>query len=655
MRHPTVAPSAALTMPDRIQDPHARAEARLRLSEQRFRNIFENAAVGIAEVGLDGRFVTVNDKLCEITGYPRDELLRLTFQDITHPDDLAADIAFASRITSGEIQQYSMEKRYICPDGAVVFVNLSASAVRGVDDEVVHFVAIVEDITERRLAEDAMRASEQQLRSVFDHAATGIAITDMDGRFLECNPAYQRLLGYSQEELRNLRFAELVHPEDRAANVSLVEALRRPGGSHVEIENRYIHRSGRPVWVHKFIALLYDANHVPDRVMALVTDITGQRARQETQREEMRQKDEFIAVLAHELRNPLAPIRTSVAVLQRLGSTDATLVRCRDVIDRQVGHMARLIDDLLDVSRLSRGELRLQKAAVPLSSILDDASQLAESLMTQQRQRLVTVGVPESLVLHVDAARLTQVIGNLLHNAAKYSPPDTEIRLLVDVTHGQVVIRVRDQGVGIPASQIERVFDLFAQTDNARELRKGGLGIGLALARRLVEMHGGSIVATSPGPGRGSEFSVRLPFDSEAANSATAATTPASATPSSTDTGARRVLVADDNVDAAEMIGVLFEQAGCEVRRVHDGESAVLEAERFKPDIAVLDLGMPGMDGHEACQRIRREPWGATMHIVALTGRGQESDKRLSLLSGFNQHLVKPVDTDALLQLLQVS
>ncbi|MGE3957742.1 MAG: PAS domain S-box protein [Vicinamibacterales bacterium] len=638
-------------MPHRIDDPRARAEAQLRISEERFRHIFENAAVGIAEVDLEGRFVTVNDTLCAITGYSRDELLALTFQDLTHPDDLEADLALASKLASGELTRYTLEKRYIRKDGQAIDVNLSGSAVRGLDDEVLHFVAVVEDISERRKAEAALRRSEQEFRSVFEHAATGIAITDMDGRFIQCNSAYEAIVGFTQDELRARHFPQLVHPDDRDANMRLIDDLRAGRRPHIELENRYVRADGSPVWVHKFVTLLSDAQHRPTRIMALVTDITGKRFQDERQREELRRKDEFIAVLAHELRNPLAPIRTSVSVLRHLGSDDPVLARCRDVIDRQVSHMARLIDDLLDVSRLSRGELRLQKKPARLTAIISDATELAEALIRQQRQRLVLQGVPDTLTLHADAARLTQVVGNLLHNAAKYSPPDTEIVLQVELPPGSVVIQVRDQGVGIPAGQIERVFDLFAQTDNARELSKGGLGIGLALARRLVEMHGGTIAAASAGPGRGSEFTVRLPIDQAAAEAVASAGVPQGA--SGPVHAARRVLIADDNVDAAEMVGVLFEQAGCEVRRVYDGESAVLEAERFRPELAVLDIGMPGMDGFEACQRIRREPWGASIRIVALTGRGQDSDRSRSRHSGFDHHFVKPVDTDALLHLLR--
>lgn len=627
-------------MPHRITDPRARAEAQLRLSEERFRHIFENAAVGIAEVGLDGRFTTVNDTLCAITGYSREELLQRTFQDITHPDDLDVDIALATKLANGELQQYTIEKRYIRRDGSLVFVNLSGSALRDPFGDPLGFVAIIEDISERKAAEEAVRRSEQRFRSVFLHAGTGIAIADMDGTFLQCNPAYEAILGYTEAELRVVNFAELVHPDDRASNMRALAPLRAGEVPHFEIENRYVRKDGRTVWVHKFVALLYDAVGRPANLVALVTDVTGQRQLRESQHEAMRQKDAFIAVLAHELRNPLAPMRTAVALLNRAGPAEPALERALTVIDRQVVHMSRLVDDLLDVSRLSRGELRLQRGPTRLDAVIESALEQTQPIIAQQRQHIRLEGLQEPIEIEADAVRLTQVVGNLLNNAAKYSPPDTEILLTVSREGDEVVIAVRDRGVGIPAEQLQRVFDLFAQTDSARALSRGGLGIGLALARQLVVLHGGTITASSPGPGLGSEFVVRLP----GLPPLTQPPLPHTSTEASRAPIGRRVLVADDNADAAEMLQVLFSGVGCEVRQVHDGESAVLETARFRPDVAILDIGMPGMDGYDACRHIRQTEWGASMLIVALTGWGQEADRRRSALAGFDKHFVKPVD-----------
>jgi len=628
-------------MSSHIDDPRARAEAQLRISEDRFRYIFENAAVGIAEVGVDGRFVTVNTKLCEITGYSRAELLERSFQEITHPDDLAADEALARRLASGEFQDYTMEKRYVRKDGSIVAVNLSASAVRAADGLLLHFIAIVEDISVRKAAEEALRSSEERFRSVFQHAATGIAITDIAGRFIQCNPAYEALVGYTSEELRHVVFSELVHPDDRSENLREISRLREGLAPHLEIENRYRRKDGTAVWVNKFVTVMRDKHGTPTHMMALVTDITERRALHDAQQQAMRQKDEFIAVLAHELRNPLAPIRTSVSLLRGVLPQDPVLVRCRDVIERQVGHMARLIDDLLDISRLSRGELRLQRGPTLMSEVIDSAMELTQPLLNQRRQRLRVEAPGTPLLIEADAARLTQVLGNLLDNASKYSPPDTEIHVSVHDEQSELLIRVKDRGVGIAASHLDRVFDMFAQTDGARALRSGGLGIGLALARRLVHMHGGTITVSSQGPGRGSEFVVRLPQVPAAAAGEAFPAPPVAApwVPIQ-----RRVLVADDNQDAAEMMAALFEQLDCDVRAVHDGESAVLQADQFRPDVVVLDIGMPGMDGYEACERIRREPWGASMLIVALTGWGQDSDRQRSARAGFDHHFVKPVD-----------
>jgi len=549
---------------------------------------------------------------------------------------------------AGELQTYTMEKRYVRKNGSPVHVNLTVSAVRNHDGSFAHFISIVDDITERRTAEQALRRSEQQFRSVFNHAATGIAITTMSGEFVECNSAYEAIVGYTHRDLMGRLVPEFVHPDDWAENMRQLGRLRRGEIDSFELENRYVRRDGTQVWVHKFVSVLHDAEDAPSTIMALVTDITHARAMHDAQREAMRQKDEFIAVLAHELRNPLAPIRTSVDTLRNLLPHDPLLQRCREVIDRQVGHMARLIDDLLDVSRLSRGEFQLKRRPTRLASVIGDAIELTQPLLVQQHQTLALEGVDELLCIDADAARLTQVIGNILNNASKYSPAGSEIQVMVELTDHEVIIRVRDFGVGIPGSHLESVFNLFEQSDSARALGKGGLGIGLALARQLVHMHGGRIGATSPGPGLGSEFIVALPRGRD--EHAAPAPQPNEADDDVWTPLRRRVLVADDNVDAAEMLAVLFEQLECEVRTVHDGDAAIREAERFRPEVVILDIGMPGMDGYEVCRQIRREPWGQSMLIVALTGWGNDSDRRRSLEAGFDHHFVKPLDTNALIR-----
>jgi signal transduction histidine kinase/ActR/RegA family two-component response regulator len=383
-------------------------------------------------------------------------------------------------------------------------------------------------------------------------------------------------------------------------------------------------------------------------VLAMANDITARKQTEEAMRDSDRQKDEFLAMLAHELRNPLAPIRASTAILRSRAAADPMLQRCRDIIERQTGHMARLLDDLLDVSRLSRGKLTLQRSPVLLREALDAAIETSRPLIERQSQQLMIEAEAAAVVLDADSARLTQVFANLLNNAARYSHPGGRIELRVHPGEGSVTVSVRDEGIGIEAPMLGCVFDLFAQGAEAREHAEGGLGIGLSLARRLVEMHGGAISARSAGPGQGSTFSVTLPV-LVAANQET----PGDATRIDALVPGCRILIADDNVDAADTMAMLFEGMQCKVRTVYAGAAAAWEAEHFQPDVVLLDLGMPDVDGYEACRRIRAAGSGEGMLIVAISGWGRDADLQKSMAAGFDHHLLKPVDPDALIRLIR--
>jgi two-component system CheB/CheR fusion protein len=311
--------------------------------------------------------------------------------------------------------------------------------------------------------------------------------------------------------------------------------------------------------------------------------------------------------------------------------------------------MARLLDDLLDVSRLSRGTLTLQRAPVSLRSVVEHAMESTAPLLESQGQRLITDGLDVPLLLEADSARLVQVVGNLLNNAAKFGEPGSAIHLSVRREGDQAVIAVRDEGAGIPPEQIDQVFELFAQVDAPRDRAKGGLGIGLSLAKRLVAMHGGSIQAFSAGLGHGSTFTVRLPLLAAATGHDSTGEPIRVAAPESP---VRRILVVDDNEDAADMLSVLLQQLGCEVRVAYDGQSAVAALDGFRADLVLLDIGMPGMDGYETCRRLRRHPLADGLAVVALTGWGQEQHRARSAAAGFDLHLVKPVDAEALSRLL---
>jgi signal transduction histidine kinase/ActR/RegA family two-component response regulator len=357
-------------------------------------------------------------------------------------------------------------------------------------------------------------------------------------------------------------------------------------------------------------------------------------------------KDEFLAMLAHELRNPLAPIRNAAEILRLRSSDNPDLRWVEEVIQRQVRHMARLLDDLLEVSRITTGKVMLAKEYVELATIVASAVEASRPFIDAQEQQLQVSLPAEPVYLIADPTRLVQVIDNLVNNAAKYSETAGRIWLEVEAAESDVAIRVRDSGVGIAAEQLPHVFDLFMQADRSLDRSHGGLGVGLTVVRSLVEMHGGTVEAFSVGRGQGSEFVIRLP---RAAPAPAATEVAASAAPT---LAPRRVLVIDDNIDAADSLVYLLEAFGHEVHGVHAAGAGLEEAKRFAPDVVLLDIGLPGMNGYEVAKALRRQPECAGALIVALTGYGQEEDRGRSLTAGFDAHLVKPVDIDTLLEII---
>jgi signal transduction histidine kinase len=399
----------------------------------------------------------------------------------------------------------------------------------------------------------------------------------------------------------------------------------------------------------------------------------SERARIEMRLKEAdRHKDEFLAMLAHELRNPLAPIRNAVEIMQRKTLEDAQLVWTREVIERQLGSLTRLVDDLLDVSRITRGKINIARQRLELGAVIEGAVETVQPLLSEKKHHL-EVDIPDPAAsLEGDQTRLTQVIGNILANAAKYTDNGGRIALCARKDGNWVEIRVRDSGIGIPADQLPRIFDLFTQAHRADERARGGLGIGLALVRRLVELHGGTVAARSEGPGQGSEFVIRIPRHIDAGRTALSPAAAMRANGAAAHTeldvadeaaGAefaddavtaapRRILIVDDNRDALESLAALMEMAGHIVRTAGDGELALALANEFRPDLILLDLGLPKLDGYEVARRIRSESWGKSMVLVALTGWGQDTDRRRTRETGFDSHLVKPLDLEVLTRFL---
>jgi CheY-like chemotaxis protein len=364
-------------------------------------------------------------------------------------------------------------------------------------------------------------------------------------------------------------------------------------------------------------------------------------------REQDRRKDEFLALLAHELRNPLAPLRNGLQVI-RLAAHDATAVaQARGMMERQLGHMVRLIDDLLDISRISQNKMELRRSRVLLEDVVAAAVETARPLI-EAAQHDLTISLPaDPIPLDADLTRLAQVFGNLLTNSAKYTGHGGRIELAADRHGDYVVVSIRDTGIGIPAEALPRIFDMFSQVDRGIERSTGGLGIGLALVKGLAEMHGGSVEAESEGPGRGSTFTVRLPLDIDRETSIMTVDDD-----SLSARNPRRILVVDDSRDSASSMAKVLELLGSEVRTAHDGLEAIQVAEAFRPEVILMDVGMPRLNGYEATRRIRQQPWGLDVRIIALTGWGQEEDRQLSRGAGCDGHLVKPVSLDDLEKLL---
>jgi signal transduction histidine kinase len=404
----------------------------------------------------------------------------------------------------------------------------------------------------------------------------------------------------------------------------------------------------RPVRIPVLVSAVRSALRARERQYEIRDLLAELREREEALREADRRKDEFLAMLAHELRNPLAPIRNAVELFRLAGPVEPRLQRANEIIARQVGHMTRLIDDLLDVSRITRGKIQLRRELIDLGSIVAAAIETARPLIEARRHEL-TVSLPSGpLFLEGDPTRLSQVFANLLQNGAKFTEPQGHLWLTAEKEGDTVVVRVRDTGIGIAPEILPHVFDLFSQGERALDRSQGGLGIGLSLVRGLVQLHGGSVQAISPGVGGGSEFIVRLPLIPETPSLAV----PADRAPRAT-ISPRRILVVDDNVDAAESLADLLQAGGHEVRTAYNGPSCLELAVNYQPEVVLLDIGLPGMDGYEVARRLRQIPPLADVTLVALTGYGQKEDVARAKAAGFDSHMVKPVDADPLFGLLE--
>ncbi len=567
--------------------------------------------------------------------------------DLVHPDDQPAYQALLIEALQ-QRSSYLCQFRFVRPDnGAVVWVEDRGSILRDAAGDLLGASGILLDVSERRRAEEALRESERRYRTLAE-ALPNLVWTDLpDGQCDYLSSQWGRYTGIPERELLGLNWLSVLHPDDRDRTLACWRAAVEDRGVY-DLEYRIRRADGMYRWFKTRGVPVRDAEGRIVYWFGTCTDIHDQKEAEASLRELDRRKDEFLATLAHELRNPLAPIGNAVEILKRDDASAEELAPARTMLERQMRHMVRLVDDLLDMARITQGKIELRKQRIELAAAVRDAVETSRPALDAAGHTLTIDLPPEPVYLNVDPTRLAQVIANLLNNSARYTPPGGHVGLSAACAGGEVVLRVRDDGVGIPAEALPHVFELFTQAHRGSERAQGGLGIGLTLVKTLVDQHGGSVEAHSAGPGRGSEFVVRLP----------AAVGPGAGLGRPADNGrvgaghGRRVLVVDDNRDAADSLALLLRLLGDEVRTAHDGPGALAAATAFAPEVVLLDLGLPGLDGYEVARRLRQQPQFARALVVAISGWGQDEDRRQSCAAGFDAHLVKPVDLDVLQRLL---
>jgi two-component system CheB/CheR fusion protein len=565
------------------------------------------------------------------------------------PDDARHIDSWLAAVARGETIEH-LEAPRRRKDGTELAVSVSLSPLRSRTGAVVGAAAIARDVTQLRQAQEAVAAREARIRLLLDSTAEAIYGVDLDGRCTFCNSACARTLGYGSVD-------EIIgRPVDSVLS-------HRPAASDEPGEHpaRRVLRTGEGTHVADELMVRADGTSFPAEYWsypiraeagllgAVVTfiDITERKRAEFEIREASRRREQFLAMLSHELRNPLAAVVNATHVLRRSTSERAAVERASDVITRQTEHMARLLDDLLDVARITRGGIELRKADLDFRRVIQLAIEASSPMLQERAVRLTVEMPPEPLPVRGDAARLQQVVGNLLSNAVRYSDVGASIRLSTGPANGDVLCRIRDTGRGIDPGMLEAIFDLFVQGEQDLDRRRGGLGVGLTLVRQIVELHGGAIEAHSDGPGTGSEFRLRLPRQDRALLQPRH-----DAALAGNGSPPRRVVLAEDQADSREMLRLLLEQLGHVVLEADDGMSALAAIERSHPDVALVDIGLPRMNGYDVARRLRGNPQFDDVLLVALTGYGTAEDVEAARAAGFDEHVTKPSDFDRLTRLI---
>jgi PAS domain S-box-containing protein len=605
------------------------------------------ARVGDAVVSTDEAMrITFWNRAAEETfGWTAAEVLGRDARTLikSEPEGLTVPEALSRLMTEGHFEG---RVRYRRKDDAGIVTDVRSALLRGAGGEMKGVVTSFRDVTGQRRAEEALQESEEQYRACFELATFGAAqVEPATGRLLRVNDRYCEITGYSREELLTGNVRDLTHPEDREADWEKFMRMVRGETPEYCNQKRYLRKDGRTVWVLVSSRILRDRAGKPVRTVGLIMDVTERKRAEQALRaanarliEADRRKNDFLAVLSHELRNPLLPIRNSLHVLDHLSAQSDPERRALAVIDHQVTQLSRLVDDLLDVTRIGRGKVRLQRERVDLVGLVRRVVEDHRLMFLDSGIALELQAGPAALAVNGDPERLAQVLGNLLQNANKFGPPGSRTTVSLRAARGQAELRVRDTGPGMSPELLAQLFEPFAQADQALDRSRGGLGLGLALVKALVQMHGGEVAAVSEGPGRGSEFTVRLPLD----RARTPRRPPAPAPAPAPAALARRVLVIEDNLEAAESLKTVLELNAHVVEVASAGAEGIEKARSFRPEVVLCDIGLPGMDGYEVAQRIRADPRLRSVVMVALTGYALPEDIRRAKRAGFDRHLAKP-------------
>nr|WP_229416317.1 ATP-binding protein [Massilia sp. PDC64] len=634
-----------------------RAEAALQDTRARLEAIIAAAEVAVWSLDIATGRVRADARMVDMFGLrPEDadgaDVAR--YFDVIHPDDVPP-----TRILLGRAMEtgapYDATFRVRTPDGAWRWVLARGHLDRGAGARGM-MRGVVIDASLQKEAEERLQASEERYRTLFDAIDEAVCVIEMlyddagipnDYRFLEVNPAFVKATGLADAVGRTVRALVPVHAARWFDTFGKVAATGEPVHFVDEIE-----RLGR--WYDVYAARVGPVGS--RKVVVLFTDITERRRTElELRRladdlaEQDRRKTEFLATLAHELRNPLAPIRSGLQLMRRARSDPAAIARVQDIMDRQLDHLVHLVDDLLDVARITRGQVDLKTALVPLADVLNAAVETSLPLIEAARHQLDVRLPAEPLMLYADATRITQVVSNLLNNAAKYTPRGGHILLAAERDGQQALIAVSDNGIGIPPDSLDDVFRMFTQVSNAAQHMPGGLGIGLSLVKSLVELHGGTIQAASAGIGTGSVFTVRLPLAGQDADKGA----PGTRDQDASGVPALRLLVVDDNRDAADTLAALLSVMGHDVVVAHDGHQALRMLDGLAPNAVFLDIGMPGLSGYDVAQAVRRDARHDGVMLVALTGWGGADDRARTAQAGFDAHLTKPATVAAIESVLR--